>query len=42
MDCDEYLRSTLPLNDNEFEDEGFGDDMFGDEIGGSTQEEEFQ
>ncbi|MCB0560124.1 MAG: penicillin-binding protein [Lewinellaceae bacterium] len=42
MDCNEYRRSTLPMNDNEFEDEGFGNDMFGDEIGGSPQEEEFQ
>ncbi|MCB0587329.1 MAG: penicillin-binding protein [Phaeodactylibacter sp.] len=42
MDCDEYQRSTLPLEENEFENEGFGEDMFGDEIGGSTQEEEFQ
>ncbi len=42
MDCDEYQRSPLPLEDNEFEDEGFGEDMFGDEIGGPAEEEEFQ
>ncbi|MCB9296857.1 MAG: penicillin-binding protein [Lewinellaceae bacterium] len=41
MNCDQYQRSTAPLNDNEFEDEGFGEDMFGDEIGGPA-EEEFQ
>ncbi|MCO6475799.1 MAG: penicillin-binding protein [Phaeodactylibacter sp.] len=42
MNCNEYQRSTLPLNGNEFEDEGFGEDMFGDEIGGPAEEEEFQ
>ncbi|MCO6487692.1 MAG: transglycosylase domain-containing protein [Phaeodactylibacter sp.] len=41
MNCDQYQRSTAPMNDNEFENEGFGEDMFGDEIGGPA-EEEFQ
>ena len=42
MDCDQYRRPNLPLEENEFEDEGFGEDMFGDEIRGPAQEEEFQ
>ena len=42
MNCDQYQRSPLPLDNGEFENEGFGEDMFGDEIGRSAPEEEFQ
>lgn len=42
MNCNEYRKSTLPLDDKEFENEGFSDDMFGDEIRGSAPGEDFQ
>ncbi len=40
MNCAEYNRGRLPLDDNEFENEGFSEDMFGDEATKPLEEEE--